>query len=727
MPGTKKRSQIKRTFVLLGAMQGTSVWVIYAAVECWFLAIMPWFLKPHYDYIPLHLGFTLLLFGIYSAVGLILGGVFAFAFYGWSSEIDTLKKPELAIITKSLATVSVILAIDANLILQWSFFRISKAYYLPPLSISLLLAIALVFGVWSKVWFKRLRFAANPLTTSLLLLGLPWVTVELVKKDTLPITKAWLVLAYLGVVLCFSIVFQKIIHAFQASRSTESKSNSPDRGLLFKVSAALFILVMSAFLHQEPQWGNQKVKPTTKAASRPNVILITLDTVRADHLSLYGYKRDTTPNLRKFSKEAILYTHAIAPGDMTLSTHASIFTGLYSKRHGAHWDFPNFVYGRPLADKIHTLSEILSDKGYLTMGVVANLGFLSHKFGLDRGFYYYDNRAPVLFFGQAKFYSLRRSISNILACFASPSDLDQVYFRAEDINKEVFNLLDNQRNKQTPFFLFVNYMDAHAPYIPPAPFDAIYPGKDKTFTQALYHKIDKQIMMLERKLTEEEGSHLISQYDGSIAYIDFHIGKLISRLKEIGLYENCLIIITSDHGEAFGEKDLFEHGVSVYQDQINVPLIIKYPDSRRSTIVDDTVSLCDLMPSVLDVLGFEIPVDIDGQSLLRLKHNESREIMSESYPKGYLVDWHPRFRRIERAIFSGRFKFINSTAGKRELYDLSKDLDEKENLYGAAEGTSRELEAKLNRWLRETKEESGSTRQLDKGTLDRLKSLGYIK
>ena len=519
-----------------------------------------------------------------------------------------------------------------------------------------------------------------------------------------------------------------MVQARRLKKSVELFPPSHTPSLLLPILALMLVLGISFFLRQvEPSLGVRALKLSTPDLSRPNVILISMDTVRADHLSIYGYVGNTTPRLKELSQEASLYTNAIAPGDTTISTMASVFTGLYARKHGAHNDVPDYPWGRPLADKFQTLSEILSKKGYFTMSIVANYGYISHHFGLDRGFQYHDQRAPVPFLGGTKFYSLRNLIRNILTCFASPSDFDQRYLRAQDINREVFTLLQKVKEKDIPFFLFVNYMDAHDPYIPPPPFDNLFPGKNKHFDLDRYHKLVTEVLKLERKVTGGEYRHLVSQYDGGIAYIDFCIGKLIARLKKLGLYENCLIIIMSDHGEAFGERDLINHGVSVYQDQIHVPLIIKYPNIRENVVVNETVSLCDLMPTILDVLGFEMPGKVDGESILKLELSKSREVVSESFPEGGMADMHIKFRRIERALFSGPLKFVNSTAGKREVYDLSRDLNEKENLYNGKDSLSKELEARLNQWLKDTKEESSSTIQLGKGAIDRLKSLGYIK
>ena len=271
-------------------------------------------------------------------------------------------------------------------------------------------------------------------------------------------------------------------------------------------------------------------------------------------------------------------------------------------------------------------------------------------------------------------------------------------------------------------------MDAHNPFIPPSPFDSQYPGKDENFTSDRYNNLLIDIMNLTYAMPENDRRHLISQYDGGIAYLDSQIGKLLSRLKELGLYETSLIIITSDHGECFGERNLINHGVSVYQDQIYIPLIIKYPNNNQGHIVDDLTSVVDLVPTILDVLNYEIPKGLQGEILLSIKPGRLRSVYSESFPRGRGKPVRKsRLDRKERAIFLGQYKFISSTAGKKELYDLSKDPNEMNNIYDVNGSKSTELEAKLNQWLIDTKEESGTAAKLDKDALERLKALGYIQ
>jgi arylsulfatase A-like enzyme len=268
-------------------------------------------------------------------------------------------------------------------------------------------------------------------------------------------------------------------------------------------------------------------------------------------------------------------------------------------------------------------------------------------------------------------------------------------------------------------------MDAHWPYAPPPPFDVRYPGKNELTTEI--SDLFKLVMTLKRGVTRKERQHLISQYDGEIAYLDFHLGKLFAQLKELDLYDNCLLIITSDHGEAFDERNLLGHGSSVYQDQIHVPLIIKYPKVRSKRFVNEPVSLVDLMPTILDLLGYQVPGGVQGQSLLRLETSSRRVVISESFSMGEVVNLHPRFHRVERAIFLDPLKFISSTNGKRELYDLSKDPHEQKNLYKPDDPTSRQMEAKLDEWVKSIRSHPSQPAKLDRETLERLKSLGYVQ
>lgn len=400
-------------------------------------------------------------------------------------------------------------------------------------------------------------------------------------------------------------------------------------------------------------------------------------------------------------------------------------------QHGAHNDPPEFWSGRPLSNKFVTLTEILATNNFLTLGVISNYGLLGHGFGIPQGFNYYDSKIPLVFLKEINRNFLSSWIREILVPFFKPADYDVVYRNAETINKEVFKLLDDiGENDSQPFFLFVNYMDAHFPYIPPPPYDTRYSGKQEGFDSKQYLELYQGIVEKKRGITKVEHDHLVSQYDGEIAYLDHYLGELFARLKEFDMFENTLIIITSDHGEVFGERDLIQHGMSVYQDQVYVPLLLKRPNSNKNDIVNQTVSSIDILPTVLNVLNIDMPLpNIRGKNLLDIDLDDNRYIVTESYPNGGLRQMHQRFMRIERAVISGSLKLIQSTADKHELYDLENDPNELNDLFDIRAADAEQLTNQLSKWMESNTRITNSqdNAELDPEVLTRLKALGYIQ
>ena len=701
-----------------GIKYGVALLIIYGITECWFTVILPWIINPSYTYKPLSWGFTVLLFVIYPLAGMLAGGLFGACLIMVVKKNRFLQETSFPVMLQAILIMSLLLIYVLKFYIAYSFnlFLLFSA-------VCLLLCIASFLSALSDSWFERLRFMANPWTTCILLLGMPWM-IKIFLDDRSVSVKITSLFSFMLSVGVLSFLIRKVHKKFDNNKSVFTVYSAHSSVRLVITSACILGIIL--FMDQAPYEAKANEISSNLESEKANVILITMDTVRADHMSLYGYERDTTPHLQELSKNATVYTHAIASSDMTLSTHASMFTGLYVRQHGAHYDLPSAPAGRPLDNKFDTLAEILSENGYKTMAVVANHGFLGHSFNLNQGFQYYDQRTPVQFLGCAQPFTLRNDVCNFMRLFSSPEQYDKYTRSAEEINKEVFRLFGKTERNNNRFFLFINYMDPHWPYIPPEPFDRLYPGKIEHFTMKRYFELVKDVMRDEDNISEKERNHMLSQYDGEIAYLDYNIMKLIERLKELDLYENSLIIITSDHGEAFGEKNLLGHGVSVYQDQVYVPLIIKYPHSNNGHVVNDIVTSIDIMPTIMDVLGFVKPEYMLGWSLVKDEPGNSRDIVSESFPRGMLSSWNPKFSRVARALFSGQYKFISSTVGKRELYNLGSDPDERENLYKSDERISMELEERLNNWLITVKAESSSPAKLDKSAIDRLKTLGYV-
>jgi arylsulfatase A-like enzyme len=306
--------------------------------------------------------------------------------------------------------------------------------------------------------------------------------------------------------------------------------------------------------------------------------------------------------------------------------------------------------------------------------------------------------------------------------------LDRVARSAEQINQGVLKAVGDRLENGRPFLLFINYMDAHVPYIPPSPFDQKFPGKDPAFTEARYISTYFDVMVHKRKIDAKTHAHLLSQYDAAIAYMDAQLALLFARLKELGVYDNSLIIITSDHGEAFGERHYMDHGgMSAYDDQILVPLLIKYPHTHDPAVVQQPASSVDLLPTILDTAGFPIPGDLPGHTL-RATLAKDREVISESFPGGRAYYTNAAaFNRIHRTMISGSWKFIAGSAGRPELYNVRHDPGETKNLYNPRDPISLGLAERLRAWSRSVAQKSRSGVKLDSETLERLRSLGYVQ
>jgi arylsulfatase A-like enzyme len=373
------------------------------------------------------------------------------------------------------------------------------------------------------------------------------------------------------------------------------------------------------------------------------------------------------------------------------------------------------------------LAEILSEHGYSTAAVVANWVFLSQEWGFDRGFQFFDARGVVPMMPPLrKEYLLRYGARQMLHRVIDTADFDLMFLRAGEINREAYGLLDRARGTGRPFFLFLNYMDAHSHCAPPPQFDELYPAeKDLSIPDARYGELFDQLVAGRGQMSEKERQHYISQYDGAIAYMDAEIGRLIDGLKQRGLYQNMLLIIVSDHGEAFGERNLIGHGLSVNKDQVDVPLIVKYPGSDQGQKVDERVGHTDLLPTVMEVTGVTPPQILQGFSLRKHVGNSNRRLISESFPISERFSVNPKFNRIERAIYSGNLKYIGSTAGKHELYDISADPAEAHNLCSVDDASCSTMRHDLEEWEKAMPKAVSHGKPLDPQTLGLLRSLGY--
>jgi arylsulfatase A-like enzyme len=576
-------------------------------------------------------------------------------------------------------------------------------------------------------WRERTGFLLNPWIISGLLLGIgqEWSLLGMGLADQLASRVgngarwwiAWMVL--LGGILVAVAVGSVLLGRWMNRRRPHGRISSWGLLVASPVGALLLIAICS-WLSVRPARVEAAVIPNPTGT---NVLLIVMDTVHAAHLSVYGYDRKTTPNLEELARDSAVYPLATSASDFTLTGHASLFTGMYPSWHGSYCQPPDAPYGRQLATDYPTIAELLSRKGYRTLGVAANL-YLRADFGLERGFSDFQIPRPVPVLPAENWYFLRRSIRRVLSYGFDTGEFDRLFSRSEDINRVFFSSLE-QHPGDAPFFAFLNYMDAHYPYVPPAPFDHAYPGYSPHTTQ---DDLDRQQEDIAEGAPIPAGyrPHTISQYDGGIEYMDAQIGKVVRWLKQNNLYDRTMIIVTADHGESFGERHRIGHANSPYQNLLHVGLLVKYPNSTQKGVIQQPVSLVDVSPTILDTLGMTPPATMQGRSLAHGVPGP-RELFGEVFECPVLHSPDCRNGCKASAIYSWPYKFITSTNGKRELYDLSADPNETRDLYAAMPDRSKQLNSDLNDWKKTAPSKTLQKRNLDPEMMRRLKSLGYAQ
>jgi choline-sulfatase len=404
-------------------------------------------------------------------------------------------------------------------------------------------------------------------------------------------------------------------------------------------------------------------EPEPDKVSRPGVFLITIDTLRADHVHCYGYDRIRTPALDLLAKQGIRFTQAFTPSPITNSSHTSIMTGLLPSSHGVS-DF-----GVPLAAKYPTLAELLTKRGYQTAAFIGAVILDSKNLapGLDRGFQFYDN-FPELTTTKSRWGRLER--------------------RGMEVEQRAESWLNE--HSSGAHFVWVHFYDPHDPYEPPPPYSEVY--KDRL-------------------------------YDGEIAYADSALSHFLAYLKKQGWYEGAMIVVVGDHGEGLGEHLEDTHGLFLYDSTTHVPLIVKLPNAREAgRAVEAQVRTTDIMPTILSLLGIAAPPSLDGDSLepfLTGIEATPRTVFGETdYPLRY--GWASL-----RSVRKEGFKFVE--APKPELYDIHADPGELRNRYEPWDGTVQKLRRVLAELSAKSPAPGKtSPAAVSVGTIDELHALGYL-
>jgi arylsulfatase A-like enzyme len=422
-----------------------------------------------------------------------------------------------------------------------------------------------------------------------------------------------------------------------------------------------------------------------------NVILMVLDTVRADHLTLHGYGRKTTPNLVRLAEQGVRFDRARATAPWTLPSHASLFTG--------RWPHELDIERLDRLDNTApTLAEFLRNQGYATAGFVANPLLCGSKSGLGRGFDSYRdyplNTAELLRASSLGWLLARvagRVGGELRWCFtgdvAGTVSLDYTRKDAASLNREFLDW--HSSNGEKPFFAFLNYFDAHDPYLlPDRPASAVAPGPTSRSQFAMlrdWQRLDKDT------LSPGDVELARDAYDNCIASLDHELGKLITALHSRGVLEKSLVIITSDHGEQFGEHLTFGHGLSLYAQEIDVPLLVIAPGRIPACrVVTEPVSLRDVPATVVDFLGVSRDSPFPGTSLAAAW--DAGPALAVSFSPSPMSELDKRIEDVPvprnappfdgplRALLFGGHSFIHHGSGAEELYDLDSDPGERNNL-----------------------------------------------
>jgi len=439
---------------------------------------------------------------------------------------------------------------------------------------------------------------------------------------------------------------------------------------------SLFLLILNGAVYAYNKINTPK---------KPSIIIVVVDALRKDHTGIYGYVRNTTPNLDRFSRNAIIIQNAFSQACSTHPSIASLFSSLYPSVHGVAGELDC------LSLKITTLAEILKNSGYVTGGFVANEG-ICNDISFDQGF----------------------------DTFVLVEDTQ----RAEKLNKKAIAWLN--RNKDRPFFLYLHYMDVHAPYLPPEPYNSFFKSDTEVkMSQYLYSEAKRRCVLTDKAV--DDLNYYIDRYDGQIRYLDYQLGEFLQKLKNLNLIDGSIVVLTADHGEAFFEHSHCTHGNSLYAEEINIPLIVKLPESMQIKNIEKyNIQLVDLSATILGILNYNFPYKVNGRNLISIPAGEisKNRAFSENTPS------------FEIAMIKDNFKAIyNYSLGKvTELYDLRGDKREENNICIDAPDKCCGIEKEIENWRRKRVQEAeklgikkAALEIINREKIKKLKSIGYLQ
>lgn len=472
----------------------------------------------------------------------------------------------------------------------------------------------------------------------------------------------------------------------------------------------LSVAVIATLLFQFPWRG-------TKPATGPNIVLIVLDTVRADHVGCYGYRLGTTPHIDELASKGVLFEQAVTPSPWTAPSHAAIFTGLFPGQNQVH---EKNIFLDP---QIPTLASLLSQTGYQTVGFTNNV-YVRRRLGLARGFQDYEE-----LWG-------RNEISSLLLVeeWLYQRNHPRLDAGAQDTFGRVQDWFHYDHRAGKPFFLFINYMEAHAPYDPPVEFKRkfVHPGEMAAADRV---NQDPEAFLVKRVHMNEHDFSLLSQlYDGEINYLDYQVGRVLSLIAKHSAPKDTMIIVLSDHGENLGDHTLMSHEMSVHDTLIHVPMILYYPPlfsgGRRDTRQIQTI---DLFPTILRMAGARLPGVVPGMDLTeshehRFSFAEYNTIRAVERVKRRFPEVQDPFATLVRDLMTVRTKeYKLDLDGNTRRYFRLPDEDTPLADQDIPPDVRSELDRALETWSKQMGGQRKESRErMTPEEYEELKALNYI-
>jgi arylsulfatase A-like enzyme len=482
----------------------------------------------------------------------------------------------------------------------------------------------------------------------------------------------WVFIILFGRISLFPILILAAGVSVQIFNVLSKREGSVSQKLQINLKWLAGIFVVLFLVVQGGGWIQEKIKTSQLNGAKsdsPNVIVIVVDTLRADHLSSYGYGRETSPFMDSLAAQGVRFENAISPSSWTQPSHASMLTGRYTYEHQAET--------QPLDDTYPTIGEVMQANGYRTGAFSANTLFFTRRQGFGRGFLHFEDNyqsAPDAFLNSSlygylfDYYGLRKALN-----------YEGVPTRrlASDINQSALNWMDAD---DKPSFVFINYFDVHDPYTPPEPYLSKY-------GQTQGGLINGFVERYHPDLTPEQLQSEIDAYDGSINYVDDQIKALFAELDSRGELDNTIVIITSDHGESLGEHGLLQHSASLYRQEIHVPLIVWGAGLPAGVVIDTPVSTTALPSTILDLLDANDGT-FPAQPLTLLFDgkipSDWAQPISEVAQFDGAAEQNPSTHGEMKSMVGDELQYIVHESFGEELYNWREDPQETNNLVNDA-------------------------------------------